>query len=275
MSLLKQALRGGLSGRHARDGGGRTPIVIVGAAGPLGAAVLEQVLAAGHWSPVTALVTQPIEVALRGLLAAQVPHDLGAQAHLPAAADTAIVVFDRERSLHGREAAFLRPRPDQLPALAAWLHAQGLRRLMLVLPHAPALLPQALKAGLATLDEQAVAALGFDQLVIVRPARTGAADAFSDPALSGANAALARLAHGILAQLKWMVPQRDQPLRAAKVAAFVVALAHALPTATPGLRVAPPELLWDWAQPDGGDAVLQGWLNQGRWAPAALPAQRW
>ena len=42
-----------------------------------------------------------------------------------------------------------------------------------LLPHAPALLPQSLRAGLASLDEQALAALGFEHLVFVRPAQLG------------------------------------------------------------------------------------------------------
>lgn len=241
----------------------------------MGSAVLEHALGTEHWKPVSALVTQPIEVALPGLVAVEVSLGLDSAVTLRSPPDTAIVVFDRERSAHGREAAFLRPQPAQLPALARWLQRQGVRRLVLVLPHAPALLPQALKAGLATLDEQAVDALGFEQLVIVRPARAGmAADATTCPGRHP-NALLTRLAQGILAQLHWMVPQRDQPLRASKVAQFVIALARDLPGATPGTRIAAPELLWDWAQPGGGDAVLQSWLHAGQWTPVAPSARRW
>ena len=275
MSLLNDALRAGTAPAPPKPGG-PGQLLIAGGAGPLGSAVLEHALAASHWSPVSALVTQPIEVALRGLMALQVSPDLSGQLPSRARAETAIVVFDRERSMHGREAAFLRPRPEQLAALARWLHAQGVRRMLLVLPHAPSLLPQALKAGLANLDEHAVAALGFDQLVVVRPTRTGGdAPVASANAGRAPNAILTRLARGMLAQLIWLVPQRDQPLRAAKVAQFVVALAQALPQATAGTRIAPPELLWDWAQPDGGDAVLQAWLQQGHWAPVAAPMRRY
>lgn len=242
--------------------------VIVGAAGPLGSAVLERALAAGGYAQVLALVTHPIEVALRGLVA--VPVDAALAAPPAWRADAAIVVFDRERSLrHGRERAFFRPGPERLATLARWLQEAGVRRLAVVLPHAPALLPQALKAGLASLDEQAVAALGFEHLVFVRPTRQD----------GGAGAAIvsrgARLARAWLGQLRFMVPLREQPLRAGKVAEFVIALLGALPASTPGTRVAPPELLWDWAQPGGGAAVLQAWLA-GRAAPTlAQPRQRW
>jgi hypothetical protein len=86
---------------------------------------------------------------------------------------------------------------------------------------------------------------------------------------------LARLGRGLLAQLHWMVPQREQALRATKVAAFVSDLAAALPAAPPGTRVVAPELIWDWAQPEGGRPLLQAWL-QGRALPDTRAASpRW
>lgn len=278
MSLLNDALRAGLDRPHRPDGTVPGHLVVAGAAGPLGAAVLEQSLALTHWPRVSALVTQPLEVALRGLAAVQVdPAHLDDAPALRPAPDTAIVVFDREGSRHGREAAFLRPRPGELPAFAGWLQRQGVRRLLLVMPHAPSLLPQALKAGLANLDEQAVAALGFEQFVIVRPTRSGPDG--RDRAAAGANSRMTRwlssLANGVLSQLQWMVPQREQPLRAGKVAHFVMALARAMPEAGAGTRVAPPELVWDWAQPAGGDRLLQCWLREGRWDPPMVAPGRW
>ncbi len=269
MASLKQAFRAGLSAPAPRATR-RAPLLLAGAGGPLGSAVLEQALATGGWSTVYALATQPIDVALQGLVALRVEDPPQADVALAGRAETALVVFDRERSFHGREAAFLRPQPQRLAALARWLQAQGVRRLVLVMPHAPALLPQALRHGLASLDEQAVAALDFAQLVIVRPARLGGEAAAHAPATLAH-----RLARALLAQLHWMVPQREQPLRAAKVAQFVVALARALPQAATGTRVAPPELLWDWAQPEGGERVLQAWLQRGEAPAVPAPPQRW
>ena len=257
MSLLQQALRAG-----SRDPVTATPrrprgLLVAGGAGPLGSAVLERALALGPWRPVTALVTQPIEVALEGLRVTQAPADWSMTPEMSGqVAECALIVFDRDASAHGREAAFLRPQPAELPALAAWLQRAGVRRVTVVLPHAPALLPAALKAGLASLDEQAVAALGFEQFTLVRPTRSG-------PAGEGvpAGGRLHRLARALLSQLHWMIPQREQPLRAAKVAEFVIELARRLPDGAHGTRVVPPELLWDWAQPDGGERVLQAWLG--------------
>jgi hypothetical protein len=260
MSLLQHALRAGSADPPlppADRCSTARRLVVVGGAGPLGSAVLERALATGPWRPVTTLVTQPIEVALQGLRAVQVPLQWSSPPGPGWAWDCALVVFDRDASAHGREAAFLRPQPADLPALAQWLHRAGVKRLTLVLPHAPSLLPAALKAGLASLDEQAVAALGFEQFTVVRPTRAGGP---AGPALSGR---LHRIARALLSQLHWMVPQREQPLRAAKVAEFVVELAGRLHGAPHGTRVAPPELLWDWSQPGGSERVLQGWLRSG------------
>jgi hypothetical protein len=256
MPLLHHALRAG-STQPPASVGVRRGLVIAGGAGPLGAAVLERALGAGHWQPVTALVTQPVEVALQGLRAEHAPADWSLPPEVGGRSDSALIVFDREGPANGREAAFLRPDPAELPRLAAWLHRAGVQRLLLVLPHAPSLLPAALKSGLASMDEQAVAALGFEQFTIVRPTR-------SDPAGAVAGEGrLQRVGRAMLSQLHWMIPQREQPLRAAKVAEFVVELAHQLPGASAGTRVVPPELLWDWSQPEGGEAVLRAWLQRG------------
>jgi hypothetical protein len=260
MSLLQQALRAGSQDAAAAPSQRRAGrgLLVAGGAGPLGSAVLERALAIGPWRPVTALVTQPIEVALDGLRVNQVPADWSMAPEVSGQAECALIVFDRDASAHGREAAFLRPQPAELTALARWLQRAGVRRLMLVLPHAPSLLPAALKAGLASLDEQAVAALGFEQFTIVRPTRAGSVAGAADADGEGR---LHRLARALLSQLHWMIPQREQPLRAAKVAEFVIELARVLPDAAHGTRVVPPELLWDWAQPGGGERVLKAWLG--------------
>ena len=228
-------------------------IVVAGGGGALGAALVEQLLAGRRFAEVGVLVTRPLDTAMRGMLPLRCDaHTFALTGPPGAVADTAAIVFDRERHANGREAAFLRPAPSALPALAAALHARGARRLLVVMPHAPSGLPEALKHGLATLDEQAVSAIGFDQLLFVRsaqmpPARRG--DGFAQ-----------RLAHGVLAQLRIMVPQPDQPVRAAKVARFAAELAARLPDAPPGTRVVPPEVVWQSAQPGDVGALAAAWL---------------
>ena len=255
----------------------RRAVLVVGGGGPLGSAVLEQLLGGGQWARVAVLVSQPLEVAVSGLEAWPAAWlDAPPQAGRPRLAanpevtpDTAVLVFDRERSRHGREVALTRPDPARLPTIARGLLGLGVQRLVVVLPHAPGLLPQALRAGLASLDEQAVAALGFHQLVMVRPARALAA------AAAGTRPGFwPRVAGAVLAQLQLMVPQREQPLRAARVAHFVGDLALALPAMAAGTRVVAPELLWDWAQPGAGPQVLRSWLAGQAGPTLALPLPR-
>jgi hypothetical protein len=147
------------------------------------------------------------------------------------------------------------------------LRAGGVRRLLVVVPHAPALLPQALKAGLATLDEGRVAALGFEHLVFVRAAQAACGRVASGWAQ--------RLADGWLSQMAWMVPQREQPVRALRLAELAVELAWRLPQAPPATRVLPPELLWQAAHAADGGALLGAWLAGDPLPLARLPAQRW
>lgn len=239
-------------------------VLVVGGGGALGSQVLEALLARRRFAHVKVLVARPLATALRGLepvVAGTLDADPG-----PRLADCALVVFDRERQANGREQAFLRPEPGQLPALAGWLMRGGVRQLVVVLPHSPAGLPEALKRGLADLDEQAVAALGFDHLVFVRTAQA--------PASLRARAWLQRVADGVLAQLRLMVASSGQPVRPVKVAQFAAELAARLPASAPGTRVAPPELVWLAAQ--GGDlgALVEAWLVHAELPEIRSPQRR-
>jgi hypothetical protein len=115
------------------------------------------------------------------------------------------------------------------------------------------MLPDALKRGLATLDEHAVAALGFDHLVFVRTAQA--------PAAVKAASVPQRVADWVLSQLQLMIPQRDRPVRAQKVAQFVVQLAVQLPGSVHGTRVVPPELVWEAGQSKDVATVARDWLS--------------
>src|SRR5690606_17283728 len=132
------------------------------------------------------------------------------------------IVFERARHSNGRDEAFVQADPADLLRWATALHVRGVRRLIVVVPHAPAMLPHALKSGLASLDEGAVAALGFEHLVFIRSAQHAGA------AASG-RSLIERFAGWWLSQLRWMVPQRDQPVRAARLGALAVQLARLLP----------------------------------------------
>jgi hypothetical protein len=245
--LLSPALRGSLH-RAAPAGPALGSVLVVGAGGTLGSAVLAEALVAGRFRRVMAVVAAPLVSTLPGLH----PVPLAALAGpASSAADTALLVFERARHSNGRDDAFVQPDPAELLPLARQLHGAGVRRLLVVVPHAPALLPNALRHGLASLDEGAVAALGFEHVVFVRSAQAAGRNEASSRAQ--------RFADWWMSQLAWMVPSREQPLRAVKLAALVVQIAQRLPLSRPGTRIVPQELLWQAAQ-DGADTHLDAWL---------------
>jgi hypothetical protein len=245
----------------ARAGSATPRVLLLGGGGALGARVVERLLAGQRFQAVGVWTVQPLRAALRGLVPLAEADWAGFRP------DSAVVVFDRARHANGREAAFGQPQPGQLPALAAQLRSLGVTALVVVVPHAPGLLPQALKAGLASLDEGAVAALGFAHLVFMRSAQAGGAG-------DAAGTAPQRLARWMLGQLHWMVPQGDQPVRTDTVARVAARLALALPQAAPGTRVLPPDVLWAAAQTPASDAVVDDWLA-GRVPQHGTARQRW
>lgn len=225
-------------------------LLVAGAGGPLGREMLREALAHGRYARVGVLTRAPLQAGLRRLHA--VPCGDDDTAALPAH-DIAVVVFDRGRDHYGRDEAYHLPEPQALPALAARLRASGVHTLVVVCPIAPALLPQALQHGLANLDEQAVAALGFERLLFVRPTQ--------DAVALTPNSWPQRLARWMLSQLRYMIPQQERPLRAGAVAAFVFEGLRQWRDAAPGTRVAAAPLLWAAAQAGQLQPVVQAWLH--------------
>lgn len=224
--------------------------VVIGAGGRLGSALLAEALVAGRFASVQALVAAPLVSTMRGL--APLPSERFAAAG-PLLAHTAFIVFERERFSNGRDEAFVMPQPHELASLARRLRDGGVRRLIVVLPHASAMLPQALAAGLATHDEAAVAALGFEHVLLLKPSQDGTA--------APGRRWIDRFAQWWLSQLRWMVPEREQPVRAVVLARLAVTMARMLPASPPGTRVVPQGLLWQLARDaDGGDARWHAWL---------------
>lgn len=259
MSLLQDALRAAHAPPPARRVATGLRVLVAGGGGALGSALLEALLGARRHAHVSVLVTQPLQAAMGGLSAVVWPQ---APTAAPLAA-TAVIVFDRERGANGREDAFFKPQPSELPTLAAQLQAHGVRHLLVVMPHTQATLPDALKRGLASLDEHAVTTLGFEHLVFMRSAQAPERLRHTHPAQ--------RLAHWMLSQLQMMVPQRERPVRALKVAQFAARLAATLPHTPPGTRVVPPEVVWEAAQARDAGAVADAWLLSAPPPPATPP----
>ena len=223
-------------------------LLIAGATGVLGNEVLRRLVGSSRFGVTQVLAREPITPGLRGVRTTLVPSEDPQQWPL-APADTGVILFDPPRMFHERERALWTPTPPQLLPLARWMRAGGVRTLAIVLPHAPGQLPEALKRGLATLDEQAIAGLGFERLLILRSAQK--------PPDTRHPGGFARLAHWMLGIFKYMVPSSEQPVRAAKVAEL---LSVALALAPAGIHVAPPELVWRAAQQDVR-TVARGWLG--------------
>ena len=233
--------------RPAGDGAGT--LLIAGATGVLGNELVRRLAGRHRFDHSLVLVREPVQDGLRGLSSVEVPPAFPAQAPAGVRADVALVSFDPPRLFHDRERALWTPAPQQLPALARWLHGAGVRTLVVVQPHEQGRLPEALKRGLASLDEQAVAALGFERLLVVRTARK--------PGAVAQGSLPQRLAHWMISIARYMVPSSEQPVRAQGVAAFVDL---ALRLAPPGTHVAAPECVWQAAQGGRMEQVVRDWL---------------
>jgi hypothetical protein len=222
--------------------------VIAGATGALGNELLRRLVGLQQFGATQVLAREPIRAGLRGVGVTVVPSDCPED--WPAgSAEVGLVMFDPPRLFYDRERALWTPAPAQLPALAGWMRRSGVHTLAVVLPHAQGRLPDALKRGLAGLDEQAVAAQAFERLLIVRSAQK--------PAALEARSFLAAVADWMLSVTKYMVPSSEQPVRAAKVAELV---AVALQLAPPGIHIAAPETVWRAAQGRTRE-VVGDWLG--------------
>jgi hypothetical protein len=227
---------------------GTRRLLIAGATGPLGHELLQRAFGMQRLGACEVLVREPMKVGVRGVTATVVPEtDPSRWPVSPAHAG--LILFEPARDFHGRERALWVPTPEQLPALARWMRACGVTTLAVVLPHARGRLPDALRHGLANLDEHAVASLGFNCVVFVRAPHAPQAAAGLNP--------LATLADKMLSIFKYMVPSTEQPVRAARLAELIVA---ALELAPPGIHVAAPHQLWQAADADPQAAVRQ-WLR--------------
>jgi hypothetical protein len=241
-------------------------LLIAGATGVLGKAVLQRLVGMQRISHTQVLARLPIRQGLRHVSAHVVP--AGHQGHddfekRPASpADMAIVMLDPPRMFYGRERALWTPTPQQLPGLAAWIKRCGVHTMAIVLAHVQGSLPETLKRRLASLDEQAIATLAPERLFIVRTTQKPAA------ALQPRNV-LHRTASWMLGVSSYMVPRSEQPVRASKVAEFIDLALLSLP---PGIYVAAPELVWHAAQgnPTHMRQVLAQWASPG--TPATVPA---
>jgi hypothetical protein len=229
-------------------------LIVAGATGALGSEVLRRLAGSGGFAHTQVLAREPMSTGLAQVAIAQVgAGDIAHWPPCPLPAQVGVVMFEPPRLYHDRERALWTPVPSDLLALARWLRRCGVQTLVLVLPHAQGRLPQALWPGLASIDEQQVAALGFERVLLVRSARK--------PDTPAGASFLENTAAWMLSVFKHMIPAAAQPLRPAKLAEFVAAALRVLPA---GTHVAAPELLWQAGQAQDMHSVVQAWLNTGK-----------
>jgi NAD(P)-dependent dehydrogenase (short-subunit alcohol dehydrogenase family) len=256
----QQALAGALRPSSAANLTTTRRAIVVGADSALGWAVMEQLLATSRFAGVGTPVHRPVHLAFDRL---HTLAEIDPQALATFAADTALIVFDRPQTRRVTE-AFVHPEPKDLTPWARRLHAAGVKHLVVAMPHAPLMLPVALQQGLASLDEAAVATLGFEQLVFMRMASANAYGA----APSGF---FRRLAHWVLSQLSFLVPQREAPVRTVVVAKVAAELAAQLAAAKPATRVLPAAVMWHATQQRSVEETLAAWLENKPLPPRATP----
>ena len=222
-------------------------MLVAGATGATGEAVLTRLASSSRVARIDLLLWQPVTVAMRHVRGVVVHGEHPEHWPLPSA-DEGVVMFDPPRLFHGREKALCHIVPAQLPAVGHWMHACGVRRLLVVMPHEQGRLPEAIKRGLANVDEQTVASLGFECVVIIRSAQA--------PGRKSGLGLLPRLAAGMLGVLHYLVPAREKPVNARSVARVAEV---ALALAPPGIHIAGPELVWEAVQGDA-EAEVGRWL---------------
>jgi hypothetical protein len=249
-----QALQASLRPLAVQNSAAHGGLIVAGATGVLGSEVLRRLAGSGGFAHTQVLVREPMSTGMAQVSIAPVHgDDITAWPVCPLPAQTGVVMFEPPRLYHDRERALWTPKPEQLLELAQWLRRCGVLTLVLVLPHAPGRLPQALRHGLASIDEQQVAAMGFERVLLVRSAQKQSEQ--------GSVAFPAKVAAWMLSTLKYMIPAGEQPVRPAKLAEFVDRVLRVLPA---GTHVAAPELLWQASQAKNMHQVLQAWLNTGQ-----------
>lgn len=216
-------LTAGLAGAARRAPGAALPeAIVLGAVGSLGEALMARLLA----SPAYARIHVGVERAMPSTSARFAALPLASGAPWPAVRDAFLCETPPEAPV--KPDAPIRPlAPTQMLTAARAARAAGVSRLVLVAPLAAVLQLSGAVRTISQADEIELVALGFETLLIVRPAEQE-----SDAPAGGWFRALVRSAGR--AVLHIMLPPTVQPLRAETAAAAILA---AVARARPGIQI--------------------------------------
>jgi hypothetical protein len=219
------ALRAAAAPEPARERPGPRRLLVAGAVGRLGEALLADALARGGYDEVVALAEcdATMSLGVRGLalapLAALPPlHDVCIAQTLDPGAPGA-------RSFHGRDAPFALVDPQAMPRIARAATEAGARRLVLIHPLPAWQQMSALHLGLSGEAELGIATLPFEGVSVLRPVA---------PSASVGGGWLQRVAGVYLSLQMLMLPKSVPTLTSAQVARVAVDL---LRSPEAGIRV--------------------------------------
>lgn len=230
----------------------RPVLLIAGAGGVLGREVSGRLIGSMAYDHTVVLTHSPFHATMRGVQDHTVVNNDPDQTPT-ISAQVGVMMFEPGNSFYDRENSIWTPSPDQVPALARWMAACGVRTLVMVLPHQPNRLPLALQHGLANLEEHAIANLPINTLVILRVADPR-------PAAAPVGNFGERLAAWIFRNLNYMIPSKEMPLRASQLAKVVGQIVQQAQQVESGTFVAGQELL-SQAVKGNADAIIKAWLT--------------
>ena len=200
--------------------------LVLGACGATGEVLLNHLLGGSRYGRVHAVTRLPLPSTTARLVAHHVPdHRPLASATWPAVEDAYCIIGEHHSYYRRDEGYRALAFDDVLPAAAA-LRGAGVARLVLVAPVQAYSHSSAFRANLMNIAEYDLFALGFQSLVLVRPA---APEKFVRHANLGK-----RLGAFLLRQVHGIIPERYHPPSARLVA---LAAARSLMVPAPGLTV--------------------------------------
>lgn len=209
---------------RARPQTTRPTALLYGACGATGELMLTELLSGEHYGAVTAVTRLPLPSTTPKLTVHFLPD--GAPASMLPRVDEAYLVIGEHNSFYRRDEAFRALSFDELLPAARAARTAGIARLAVVAPVAIYSHFSAFRHNLMNLAEYDLHKLGFDSLVLVRPA---APEGFERHRHWGR-----RIAGFVLRQLHGLMPEAYHPPTSKMI---VAAAAGAMRAARPGLTI--------------------------------------